>query len=184
MTGEQARAFLLGECERANRGTVLVSSATLQSALTDKEAASRLSAPEGETGQRCNGCGHQWNGPAPVVLCGDCWRKTWPFIWGGVNIEAAPPPPAEAREERYPVPEIRATFRLMDDLEELAVPDITVASGWRLAVEAIRRHILALRAQVQTLTAQNEQLWDRLRAYENHEAVRAVTPTQETSHDQ
>ena len=25
--------------------------------------------------RRCNGCGHQWAGPAPVVLCGECWRK-------------------------------------------------------------------------------------------------------------
>lgn len=41
--------------------------------------------------RRCNGCGHQWTGPAPVVLCGECWRKTWPFIWGGVNPDARAP---------------------------------------------------------------------------------------------
>lgn len=80
--------------------------------------------------QRCNGCGHQWTGPAPVVLCGECWRLAWPFIWGGVNPDARPcphgdpscpcqdgdpchyedtattkamrpPPPAEAREDAW-----------------------------------------------------------------------------------
>lgn len=43
------------------------------------------SAPTPATARRCNGCGHEWSGAAPVILCGNCWLKCWPFVFGGVR---------------------------------------------------------------------------------------------------
>lgn len=41
--------------------------------------------PDHATARRCNGCGHEWSGAAPVILCGNCWLKCWPFVFGGVR---------------------------------------------------------------------------------------------------
>lgn len=134
-------------------------------ALTD------AAAPRPVAEQRCNGCGHQWTGPAPVVLCGECWRLAWPFVFGGVRcrLEQAEADVARLTEQ---VREWRAEAEAAGDRAR-------AEAALRREVEAERDAALATATEaaetVARLTAERDAARAQIRHCENCGGDYAVT---------
>lgn len=89
----QDAAFLRAYAFRLLRGDAWDTPRTMASCLRQIADRIEVSVTSAEappetghaTARRCNGCGHEWSGAAPVILCGNCWLKCWPFVFGGVR---------------------------------------------------------------------------------------------------